>query len=289
MLTNKLRPKTWEDVVGQDGNVEILKAIVREPEKAPRTLILAGTFGSGKSSCAKIFTRALNNITDANYDLYSSPYYLEFDSNQFGNVKDIRRIRDNFYGFSSNQEGWRVIVLDEFHRTSTEAQNAILFDLEEVQGRLFFVICTTEIKRLIPTVRSRALELFFNKVRPEVIIEHLGKLENDLKIDIPEVIKRNIAYRSNGHMRNVHMLLDKYLLVGKDGLLEHSLSGITLLSRFFHAVFENNYSAAIDNLNKLCLLPLEEIKNEFEEFILLGAKLIAGGKVNNEDINNLLS
>lgn len=287
MLTNQLRPTTWKEVAGQKTNIQILKSIIRNPEKAPRTLIFEGEYGTGKTSSARIMARELNNIKDPNFDLNNCPFYYEYDSTVIGNVDKIRELRDVF-GVGSG-DYWKVIVFDEVHATSKPAQTALLKILEEVKGKTFFILCTTHVHKVLPTIRSRSLELKFGLVNHDEIVEHLNIVAEKLGKEIPDDIKHIIASRANGHMRNVHMLLDKYFLIGDEVFRQTVKTSIDLLCDFFMAVKVGNDAKVIKTINDILdLIPLDNIKTDFSELIMLSMQELTGFGSSNPKIKQLV-
>lgn len=287
MLTNELRPTTWDDMAGQKINVQILKSIVRNPDGAPRCIIMEGAFGGGKTTSARILARELNGIKDPNYDLNSSPFYYEYDSTVIGNVEKIRELRDTL---GSGIKGyWQVVVLDEVHACSSQAQTALLKILEEVKSNTFFILCSTHIYKILPTIRSRSLELKYSTVPYEEIIEHLDKVAIKLGADIPDDIKGIIASRSGGHMRNAHMLLDKYFLIGSEVFKESVKSSLSLYCRFFNAVLVDNQADVMKSLNELMMLPLEDLKSDLADLIMMVMKAYNGFEVASNDVKALVS
>lgn len=223
MITQQHRPKVFSEVAGHKNVVDTLKCIAKNPENAPRTIVLQGEFGTGKTTCARILARALNcpnavngepcgNCPVCNADLDICPFYLEFDSAVVGNVETIRDLRDTFY--YNSDTGYRVIVLDECHLISKQAQAALLKVFEETKGRIFFVLCTTDAQLLLPTIRSRSLELRFNLIPSIFLKENLKSIAEKEKIDIDDETLDLIVSRSEGHARNAQMLLDRYQLLG---------------------------------------------------------------------------
>ncbi len=284
MLTKDLRPVTWDEVAGQKVNVQILKAIVKSPEKAPRSLIFEGEYGSGKTTCARIMARELNK-KDKNFDLNSALFYHEYDSTVIGNVNEIRALRDSF-GLGS-KDFWQVVVFDEVHACSNQAQTALLKIIEEGRGRTFFISCTTHVHKVLPTIRSRSLELRFNTVPFDEVYSHLTELETRLNISVPGDVKTIIASRSGGHMRNAHMLLDKYLLIGEGVFKESIKSGIDLYSQYFLACRENNKDKALECINDLATISLNDLKRDLSDFMMLLLKSVTGFNINNNAISNL--
>lgn len=287
MLSQELRPNTWSEVAGQKENVKILKAIVRDPENAPKCLIFQGAFGSGKTTCARIMARELNKIKDPNFDLLSSPFYYEYDSTVVGNVDTIRQLRDEFV--VSYGDYWRVIVLDEVHAVSTAAQTALLKMLEEAQGRNIFIMCTTHIHKVLPTIRSRSLELHFECVPEEEIIKNLTRVSEERKISLSDDIKLLIADRSAGHMRNAHMLLDKYVLLGEQDFKDSIKSSITLYCDFFIAVYNNDTDNVLKNINDLMNIPKDDLQSDFNMVMTESMRGYCGFPVRHEDIQRMVN
>lgn len=223
MITQTHRPKVFKEVAGQKSIVDTLKCIAKNPDNAPRTIILQGEYGTGKTTCARILARALNcpnqvngepcgNCPVCNSDLDISPFYEEYDSAVIGNVDAIRGLRDTFY-FNSDT-GYRVVVLDECHLISKTAQAALLKVFEETKGRIFFLLCTTDAQMLLPTIRSRSLELRFNLIPDVHLKENLKEIAEKENIQIDDETLDLIVSRSEGHARNAQMLLDRYQLLG---------------------------------------------------------------------------
>lgn len=286
MLSQGLRPFTWADMAGQQENIRILKAIVKDPENSPKCLIFSGAYGSGKTTSARILVRELNNIKD-NIDLESSSFYYEFDSTVVGNVEEIRRMRDMF-SFSYG-DYWRVVVFDEAHSVSTAAQNALLKMLEEVTGKTIYVFCTTEPNKILPTIRSRSLELQFNPVQVKDIISNLDKVSMDMGITISDDVKRIIAYRSGGHMRNAHMLLDKYLLLGEEDFKDSVKSAIGLYCDFLISIYNEDSENVLNNLNSLMDIPKDSLQSDWNIFMTESLRSFCGFEIDNPDIKRVIS
>jgi DNA polymerase III gamma/tau subunit len=286
MLSTELRPLSWNDMAGQKINKEILKKIIKSPETAPKSLIFEGFFGCGKTTSARIMARELNGITDPNFDLNNCPFYYEYDSTVIGNVEKIRELRDSF-GVGV-QDYWQVIVFDEIQACSNQAQTALLKVLEEVKGRTFFISCTTHIHKVIPTIRSRSLELKFGLVPQDEIVEHLGEVEKKLGITVPEDVKSIVASRSGGHMRNAHMLLDKYMLIGEETFKQSVKSSTNLYCEYFAAVRVNNQAKIMESLNGLMTIPLVDLKNDFSELVLMCMRGFTGFPITNRTVELLV-
>ncbi len=267
MLARDLRPRNLSAVVGQDSVLRVLKAIIKDPDKSPRSLIFAGSFGSGKTTCARVLAKELNGVKEDDYDFNSSPFYYEYDATVIGNVETVRSLRETLG--SSYLDYWKVVVFDESHATSTQAQTALLKVLEDVSGKVMFVFCTTHVEKILPTIRSRSLELQFTTISVDKIVSHLGEVEKTLNIIIPDDIKMTIANRSGGHMRDVHMLLDNLLLVGEDSFRSTIKSSVDLYTDFFIACYNDDKDNIKEVLNNMLECPLTHLNKDFSEFIYL--------------------
>lgn len=286
MLSQELRPFDFSEMAGQEENIRILKAIINKPDQAPKCIIFAGAFGSGKSTSARILARQLNNIKDRNFDLMNSQFYYEYDSTVIGNVETIKRLRDQFeisYG-----DYYRVIVFDECHAISNAAQNALLKVLEEAQGKIFFIMATTEPNKLLPTIRSRSLELEFRVVPRDSIIENLTQISERKNIPLSDEIKGLIADRSEGHMRNAHMIVDKYLLLGEKDFKESIQSAITWYCTFFIAIKQNKKNYISASINMLMNIPMEDLHSDWNTVMVESMKAFNGFEVTNNAVEQLV-
>lgn len=287
MLSQELRPFSLDEMAGQKENIKIVKAILKNPEQAPRVLIFSGAFGSGKTTMSRILARELNNIKDRDFNILDSPYYYEFDSTVIGNIDTIRNLRDEFtvsYG-----DYWRIITLDECHAISNAAQNALLKMFEEAQGKNMFILATTEVNKLLPTIRSRALELTFNKVPREEIIKNLTGVCSERDISITDDIKMLIADRSDGHMRNAHMLLDKYILLGTEDFKDSVKSAITLYCDYLIAIHKGDKDKILENINELMNIPKDNLQNDWNTVMTESMKGYCGFEVRHDDIKRLMA
>lgn len=317
MITQTHRPKVFKEVAGHKNVVDTLKCIAQRPENAPRTIILQGEFGTGKTTCARILARALNcpnavngepcgNCPVCNSDLDISPFYVEYDSAVIGNVETIRGLRETFY--YNSDKGYRVIVLDECHLISKQAQGALLKVFEETKGNVFFVLCTTDAQTLLPTIRSRSLELRFNLIPDVFLKENLQGICKKENIQIDDDTLDLIVSRSEGHARNAQMLLDRYQLLGdvfKDSV---KTSKDSFAKLFLYCVQSNMLKRGIQQGNapadaqqrldtfkkeisniiyKLQCNSLVSLKSDYEDTVLDILKVAIGVKTS--DINELNS
>lgn len=295
MLSLEYRPQTFSQMAGQDSVKKALMHIVKDPTNSPKTLLLCGHFGTGKTTAARIFARALNcenqtpqgdacgKCNSCLSDIQTSMFYSEYDSAVIGNVNSIRELRDTFY-FGYNK-GYKVIVLDEVHLVSRAAQGALLKVLEEPEPNVFYLLCTTDPDKLLPTITSRSYELRYSTLTKEEIIPYLKYVLGQQNIEVTEEVEKNlslIADRSNGHMRNAMMLLDSMLLLKEDfretvrssgdlflNLIMLGLSYKSLLSKVSPEELNNRALKIISTMNRFSL---KHLKQDFESIILDVAK-----------------
>ena len=238
------------------------------------------------TTASRIVGRELNNIKDENYDLLSSPFYYEFDSTVVGNVEEIKKLRDIFT--VSFGDYWRVITLDEVHTVSSVAQAAMLKMFEETKGKTIYILATTDPQKLLPTIRSRALEINFNDVPVEAIVDNLTKVSEDRGLNLSEEIKLLIADRSGGHMRNAHMLLDKYILLGEEDFKDSIKSSVTLFCDYLIATYKNDKDAVLSNINDLLSIPKDNLQSDWSIVMTESLRSFCGFECRHKDIKRLV-
>lgn len=278
MITQDFRPQTFKDVAGQQLVKDLLKSIVLNPDTAPKSIILQGEYGTGKTTCARIFAKALNckNKTkdgDAcgqcefcKNNIENTLFYDEFDSAMTGNVSDIKDLRQTFY--FDKTLGYKVIVLDEAQLMTSQAQSALLKVLEESNSGIFFIMCTTHIDKILPTIRSRSLKLRFDLVNNNDIKSNLLSIINSKNIVVPDEILSIIIDRCDGHMRDAHMLLDQYLILGDDKFKRLNQSSCELYYKLIISILKNDKDFIEKVIEVLLNFPLYILKRDYEQVIL---------------------
>ncbi|MBQ2639192.1 MAG: AAA family ATPase [Bacilli bacterium] len=284
MITQECRPKLFREVSGQNLPKTVLKAICKSPATSPRTIILEGEYGTGKTTCARIFAKALNckyklkdgdacgKCEDCQSDISNSIYYEEYDSSIIGNITDIKELKETFY--FNESLGYKVIVLDEAHLITPQAQSALLKLFEESPAGIFFVLCTTNSSKILNTIRSRALTLKFDLLSQKEIEDNLENIaKNYLQIDIDNDIIKLVAERSKGHLRNAHMLLEQYQMLGREEFISLYRSCTELYGMFIRAIICKRSDILSEIIEKLLHYRLSELKSEYELFVLNIIKL----------------
>lgn len=277
-LYRKYRPKKFEDVVGQEIVVKILKNSILE-DKIAHAYIFAGPRGVGKTSIAKIFAKAVNCINPINGDLCNECEVclnnsnneidiVEIDAASNNGVDEIREIRNNIKLLPSKLK-YKVYIIDEVHMLSLSAFNALLKTLEEPPSHAIFILATTESNKIPSTVISRCQKFDFEKLSSNLIENQLKKILEAEKINgIGNEIIKLIAEISDGGMRDAINLLDQIISLNKENITKddvYKIIGeisdselIELLSEIFSAnmqnllkLIEKFYEKGCD-FNKIC-------------------------------------
>ena len=276
MLTHQFRPKTFSEVYGQDLVKKTLKAIIKKPESAPKVIILQGDFGVGKTSLARIFARGLNCLSPVDGDpcgkcencinLENSLFYEEYDSAIIGNIDTIKSLRDYFTNNIENT--WKVVVIDEFHLVSTQAQSALLKVFEETTTNVFFVLCTTNVESILKPLRSRSLELNLTLIPDDISKASLKHIAEENHIEIDDKTLDLIVLRSRGHLRDAHMLLDRYCLLDKEDFEVSIKSARDYFIKFLICCLTHNKEKAARYIYLLQGFTMSDLKTDYEGVIL---------------------
>lgn len=218
-LYRKWRPGTFEDVKGQDHIVITLKNQIRTG-RIGHAYLFCGTRGTGKTTIAKIFARAVNceHPEDGNpcgecsacrsIAAGNSVNVVEIDAASNNGVDNIREIRDEVQ-YSPAEGKYRVYIIDEVHMLSTGAFNALLKTLEEPPSYVIFILATTEVHKIPVTVLSRCQRYDFRRIAGDTITNRLEEMAAAEQIDAEEKALRYIARKGDGSMRDAISLFDQ--------------------------------------------------------------------------------
>jgi DNA polymerase III, subunits gamma and tau len=180
------------------------------------------------------------------------------------------------------------IILHNCHTVSSSAQAAMLKMFEETKGKTIYILATTDPQKLLPTIRSRALEINFNDVPVEAIVDNLTKVSEDRGLNLSEEIKLLIADRSGGHMRNAHMLLDKYILLGEEDFKDSIKSSVTLFCDYLIATYKNDKDAVLSNINDLLSIPKDNLQSDWSIVMTESLRSFCGFDCRHKDIKRLV-
>ncbi len=221
VIARKWRPQTFDDVVGQDHVVRTLKnAITRQ--RIAHAYLFVGPRGTGKTSTARIFAKALN-CTDgpnANFDVNdpackaiaegSHLDVIEIDGASNNGVDQVRDLRETVR-YAPAQGKFKVYIIDEVHMLSAAAFNALLKTLEEPPAHVKFVFATTDPQKVLPTIVSRCQRFDLKPIPPELIIERLKRIAVDEKIKVSDSALACIARLADGGMRDAQSIFDQMI------------------------------------------------------------------------------
>ncbi|WP_448587742.1 DNA polymerase III subunit gamma/tau [Thermocrinis sp.] len=229
-FARKYRPKRFSELVGQEVASKVLLNAVRLGKLA-NAYLFAGPRGTGKTTTARILTRAINCLrpTDGEpcgecenclaIDKGNFPDLIEMDAASNRGIDDIRALRDAV-SYTPIKGKHKVYILDEAHMLTKEAFNALLKTLEEPPPRTLFILCTTEYDKILPTILSRCQRIIFSKLKEEDIVKFLKLICERENLRCEEKALYTIARISDGGMRDAVSLLDQTATFGEGEVKE---------------------------------------------------------------------
>jgi DNA polymerase III subunit gamma/tau len=227
-LYRKKRPRTFKEIVGQE---HIVRALVNQlaSQQVSHAYLFCGTRGTGKTSAAKIFARAVNCFSPQesepcnecemckNILAERSLDVAEIDAASNNGVENIRDLRDEVKYLPSLGK-YKVYIIDEVHMLSTSAFNALLKTLEEPPAHVIFILATTDPQKIPATILSRCQRYDFRRISATDMFSALKKILQHENISFEEAALDYIIYHSDGAMRDALSLLDQCLSVGDESL-----------------------------------------------------------------------
>ena len=268
-LYRKYRPRSFSDdvfdVAGQEHITETLRRQIIA-DRLSHAYLFVGTRGTGKTTCAKILSRAVNCLdnTDGNpcnkciscigIEDGSILDVLELDAASNNGVDDVRAMRDEAI-YSPVSVNKRVYIIDEVHMLSTPAFNALLKILEEPPGHIIFILATTELHKVPATILSRCQKFSFKRLSSEEIKNRLLKIASEEELKLTDEAAEKLAILADGSMRDGISLLDQ-CVGSKEINLEHVLETIGLageeeIIQMMQALSSRNITALLEVLNNL--------------------------------------
>ena len=266
VLYRKYRPRRFADVVGQPQVTVTLQNELKS-HRISHAYLFTGTRGTGKTTCAKILAKAVNCLSPIDGDACgvcevctaadegSFLDILEIDAASNNGVDSIRRLIEEA-NFTPNQAKYRVYIIDEVHMLSVPAFNALLKTLEEPPAHVIFILATTEVHRLLPTILSRCQRFDFRRISPEDVAARLSYIaEAEAAVLAPEAAHL-IARITDGTMRDAVSILDQ--CISRSTTVTQSIvtqtAGIanqSYLAALTDAVLAKDASAALSIIDRL--------------------------------------
>lgn len=231
-LYRKWRPKTFEDVVGQRQITETLQKAI-DTDKVAHAYLFSGPRGTGKTSTAKIFARAMNcvhgptshpcNTCDVCRHILAgeSLDVVEIDAASNRSIEDIRNLRETIK-FMPAEGRKKIYIIDEVHMLTTEAFNALLKTLEEPPAHVIFILATTEPEKIPMTILSRCQRYEFRRITSHDIAERILYIADQEHIDITRGAAHILSVQADGGMRDALSLLDQ-CVSNADGTINETL------------------------------------------------------------------
>ncbi|MDU4671637.1 MAG: DNA polymerase III subunit gamma/tau [Finegoldia magna] len=288
-IYRKYRPDTFDKVYGQKHITDILKNQI-ETKNISHAYIFSGSRGTGKTSCAKIFARAINclDLQDGNpcnkcencmSSLEESTLdIIEMDAASNRRIDDIRELRDKVI-YPPTKLKYKVYIIDEAHMITNEGFNALLKIMEEPPKHLVFILATTEIDKIPQTILSRCQRYEFKMINAKDISDNIKYILNDLSRKMDDDAIELIANKADGAMRDALSILDQVLSIEKENITKQDINDIlgivdnTGIFKLVNSIIKKDATEVLDNLytishNKPVENVMDELLNHFRNLLL---------------------
>lgn len=266
VLYRKYRPKVFDDVVGQTHITTTLKNELKTG-RVNHAYLFTGSRGTGKTTCAKILSKAVNCLDlkngdpcctcDICKDIESGNVMdvVEMDAASNRGISDIKTIIEEV-NFTPAKAKYRVYIIDEVHMLTTEAFNALLKTLEEPPKHAIFILATTEVHKLPATILSRCQRFDFHRISPQDIAKRLSFVAEQENVTITDDASLLIAVISDGAMRDSLSLLDRCIGISNEVTSDvvrkaAGLAQKSYLSELASCCINKNCAKALELINRL--------------------------------------
>ena len=265
-LYRKYRSQNFSQLVGQEVIARTLKQAV-EQDKISHAYLFSGPRGTGKTSVAKIFAKAMNCPNQVGGEPCNNCYIcqavtdgsledvIEMDAASNNGVDEIRDIRDKST-YAPSIAKYKVYIIDEVHMLSTGAFNALLKTLEEPTPNVVFILATTELHKIPATILSRVQRFEFKSIKTQDIRDHIFQILEKEGIDYETEAVEIIARRAEGGMRDALSILDQALSLTQEATLTTAVSeeitgtiSLSALDHYVAALAQKDVPGALQNLD----------------------------------------
>ena len=267
-LYRKYRPQKLEEVVGQEHIKKALRNAI-ELDKISHAYLFTGPRGTGKTSTARIFAKSLNckegptinpcGVCENCIDITNSTPMdvIEIDAASNRKVEDAQNILEKVMYAPVNSR-YKIYIIDEVHMLSTTAFNALLKTLEEPPKNVIFILATTEVHKVLDTIKSRCQRFDFKRITTDDIVKHLRYIADNEKINITDDALFTIAKNSAGGMRDSIALLDQLsVLDGEEAISTDDINNLLgrlsfdTLNSLADKIVKSEPQNAIEDLEKI--------------------------------------
>lgn len=280
VLYRKYRPINFQSIVGQDYTVKMLKnAIIHN--KISHAYLFTGPRGTGKTSTAKVFAKTINceHLVDGEacgtcnscLNFAHSSDIIEIDAASNNGVDDIRELINNVK-IAPSESRYKIYIIDEVHMMTQSAFNALLLTLEEPPSHAIFIMATTNVESVPITILSRCQRFNFKKIALEDIVFQINKICEEEQIAITPDAIHEIAYLSEGGLRDALSLLDQLSSTGEEITVDKIVANYgSISSLFIRKLVDSLETSNVDSILEM-MHELELSSSDYKIFI---KKLIA--------------
>ena len=273
-LYRKYRPQTFSDVVDQEHVTRTLKNSIKLGHIS-HAYLFNGPRGVGKTTIARVFAKAINCLNPNGEEPCgecevcksivngSNPDIIEIDAASRTRVEQMRDTLEKT-SFLPTMSKYKVYIIDEIHMLSSNSFNALLKTLEEPPAHVIFILCTTEVEKVIPTIRSRCQRFDFHLIDKDAMVSHLIDVSKEEDINISEEAISLIAESAEGGMRDALSLLDQVSsfslsdeITKEDVLMISGRLSTSTLTEIAWSVYKNNSTETINLIDSVIKLGKE--------------------------------